>query len=294
MTKAKEFTINNEHLTIVIQGTGAEISSIKDTSSQEYIWQPGAEIWASHAPVLFPIIGALKNGTYSYKGTPYSVPKHGFIRNNENLKVLEHSKSRLQLHYIYSTETLKDYPFKFEFIISFTIKNKSVEVQHQVLNHGEEEMLFSLGGHPAFKCPLTCEENYQDYLLKFEYKETSKRYLIDANGLQSGEVTPFLNNEDAIELQHSLFKDDALIFKDLKSRLVSLEHKTNGKVLSVSFKDFNYLGIWAKTNGDFVCIEPWLGITDYADTSGDFEKKEGILTLAAGETFNASYSIEIH
>src|SRR5690606_29439303 len=139
MLKPSEFTIKNEHLTIVIQSTGAEISSIKDTNSQEYMWQADPKIWGSHAPVLFPIIGALKDSTYRYNATQYSVPKHGFIRGNENLKVLEHSKSKLQLHYTYSTETLKDYPFKFEFIISFTVKDKSLEVHHQVINHGEQE-----------------------------------------------------------------------------------------------------------------------------------------------------------
>src|SRR5690606_2723687 len=152
MLKPSEFTIKNEHLTIVIQSTGAEISSIKDTNSQEYMWQADPKIWSSDAPVLFLIIGALKDGTYSYNGTQYSVPKHGFIRSIESLKVLDHSKSKLQLHYTYSTETLKDYPFKFEFIISFIIKDKSLDVHHHVINHGYHEMLFSLRGHPAFKC----------------------------------------------------------------------------------------------------------------------------------------------
>ena len=294
MSKPSEYTISNEHLTIVIQSTGAESSSIKDTNSKEYMWQGDPMIWGSYAPVLFPIIGALKNGTYNYNGTQYSVPKHGFIRNNENLIVREHSKSKLQLQYTYSSQTLKDYPFKFEFIISFTIKDKSLEVHHKVINHGDQEMLFSLGGHPAFKCPLSSEENYHDYFLKFEHHENSKRHLIDENGLQNGNSIPFFNGENTMELEHSLFKDDALIFKDLKSRKVSLEHKTNGRVLSVSFKDFNYLGIWAKTNGDFVCIEPWLGITDHANSSGDFKQKEGILTLDGREIFNASFTIEIN
>jgi galactose mutarotase-like enzyme len=293
MDKSEEFTINNEHLSVV-QKTGAEISSIKNTDSKEYIWQAKPEVWSSHAPVLFPIIGALKDGTFTYKGSIYSVPKHGIIRNNKNLKVLKHTKNTLELQYSYSQETLKDYPFKFEFIIGFVLKDNCIEVQHKVINHGDGQMLFSLGGHPAFNCPLNPNENYRDYVLKFQHKETSKRHLIDHNGLQNGQTIDFLNDQDTIELEHSLFKDDALIFKDLKSRLVSLQHKTNGKQVSVSFSDFNYLGIWAKTNGDFICIEPWLGVTDHAEGNGDFEKKEGILTLEAGKTFNASYTIEIH
>ena len=293
MSKSNKYTIQNEHLEIVIQGTGAEISSIKDNDGLEYIWQAEPKIWGSHAPVLFPIIGALKNGTYTYKGHQYSISKHGFIRNNNNLQVVTHSKHMLQLQYAYNDETLKNYPFKFEFTISFVLRGKSLEVLHQVKNHDDKEMLFSLGGHPAFKCPLKATENYHDYVLKFEHKENSKRHLIDKNGLQNGQSRPFLTNEDTIELQHSIFKDDALIFKDLKSRRISLAHKTKGDVLRVSFEDFDYLGLWAKTDGNFVCIEPWLGVTDHVDTNGDFENKEGILTLGPGKTFKASFTIDI-
>lgn len=293
MTKQDEFTIENEYLTVVIQGIGAEISSIKDSGGQEYIWSADPDIWGSHAPVLFPIIGALNQGSFSYKGKEYTVPKHGFIRHNKNLKVLEHTSNLLRLHYTFSPQTLKDYPFKFEFIISFTLTNKTITVGHQVINHGATELLFSLGGHPAFKCPLNPEEQYEDYHLLFEHKETSSRHLIDENGLQNGKSVAFLKDTDTIALKHSLFKDDALIFKDLKSRKLSLVHKTKGTALSVQYDDFNYLGIWAKTNGDFVCIEPWLGITDRADFKGSLSEKEGIIALAAGGNFHAAYSIEI-
>lgn len=294
MTNQNEFTIKNEYLTIVVQRTGAEISSIRDSASKEYIWQAEPEIWGSSAPVLFPIIGALNGGKYSYNGKEYSVPKHGMIRNNQNLQLLEHSQNLLRLHYKYNPETLTDYPFKFEFVISFSIKDKTITIEHQVINHQEEELLFSLGGHPAFKCPLSPQEKYVDYHLQFEHNETSSRHLIDENGLQNGKSVPFLKNTDTIALAHSLFENDALIFKDLKSRKVSIVHKTNGKVLSVQFNDFNYLGIWAKTDGDFVCIEPWLGITDHANFHGDLREKEGIIPLAAGERFHATYTIEIH
>ncbi|WP_335965309.1 aldose 1-epimerase family protein [Galbibacter sp. PAP.153] len=294
MKNSEKLTIKNSHLEIKITKIGAEICNIKDQNGQEYMWQGDASIWDSHAPVLFPIIGALKNGSYLYEGKKYSIPKHGFIRNNENLSVTDHQEKSITFQYKYDEGTLKDYPFKFEFNITFSLEGKVLRIQHEIVNHGNNEMLFSLGGHPAFKCPLTETENYNDYELQFEKTENSDRHLINNEGLQNGKTAPFLENTDKIRLQHQLFKNDALIFKDLKSKQISLAHKTKGKILTVSYADFDYLGIWAKTNGDFVCIEPWLGITDNENIDGDFKKKEGLIKLEGNKSFEATFSITIH
>jgi galactose mutarotase-like enzyme len=156
-------------------------------------------------------------------------------------------------------------------------------------------MYFSLGGHPAFKCPVHENENYDDYILEFEHTETSKTHLINMeNGLISSKTKSVFNDSNSIPLKHDLFNEDALIFKDLKSKKVTLKSNKNGDILSVSYHDFPYLGIWAKPNGNYVCIEPWLGIADSETTNQNFKEKEGILTLDANKTFKAAYNIEIH
>jgi galactose mutarotase-like enzyme len=156
-------------------------------------------------------------------------------------------------------------------------------------------MYFSVGGHPAFKCPVFENEDYEDYFLEFECSETSKTHLINMeNGLISSLSIPLFNKSNNIPLTHDLFNDDALIFKDLKSKKVILKSKLYGNILSVSYYDFPFLGIWAKPNGNYVCIEPWLGIADNENTNQDLKTKEGILKLKAGNTFKASYTIEIH
>ncbi|MCW3785316.1 aldose 1-epimerase family protein [Plebeiibacterium sediminum] len=287
-------TIENNFLTVEITHKGAEICSIKSKkTNQEFMWDANPDIWGSHAPVLFPIIGMLKDEHYQYKGKTYNIPKHGFIRNNELLKVEQQSQDSITLKYAYDDESLKMYPFKFIFHINFMLVDNTLHVNHKVENIGDEEMLFSLGGHPGFKCPLKENESYTDYYIEFEHEETAPNWTLASNGLLSGKSEPLLSNTSILPLHESLFDNDALILKNLKSRKASLKNKNNNTVLSVSYPDFNYLGIWAKPAAPFVCIEPWLGITDADATDGQFESKEGILKLLPKDSFTANFNISI-
>ncbi|HSF55478.1 MAG TPA: hypothetical protein VLA71_17110, partial [Algoriphagus sp.] len=102
-----------------------------------------------------------------------------------------------------------------------------------------------------------------------------------------------LDETKEIPLHGHLFDRDALIFKQLKSREVSLSHRQRGPVVKLEFEDFDYLGIWAKPGAPFVCLEPWLGIADSADHSGLLAEKEGIRMLAPGETETKTFRIWI-
>lgn len=290
----KKVTISNNFLTVSIKKEGAEICSITNRKGTEYMWDANPVVWGSNAPVLFPVIGSLKDKKFFYNGQEFYTPKHGFIRYNENLKIENQTETSVTFVYTYSKETLAIYPFKFSFKITFSLSENSLSVHHTIENMGDDTMYFSLGGHPAFKCPLLPDESYDDYLLLFETEETCDTYLLDSAGLQSGKTMPLLKGDNILRLQHKLFENDALILKNPVSRKVSLCHETKGPVITVSFSDFNYLGIWAKPDGDFVCIEPWLGITDTADSNGDFTTKEGNIKLPAKAIFEAGFTIDIH
>ncbi|WP_203258911.1 aldose 1-epimerase family protein [Hyunsoonleella ulvae] len=288
-------SIKNDKLKIAVKNIGAElceISSLKHNT--QFMWDANPSVWGSFAPNLFPIIGALKNNIYNFEGNTYTLPKHGFIRHNKAITLIEHTENSLTFALIYNTDTLKIYPFKFEFQITFKLIDNNIKVQHTIKNSDDKTIYFSLGGHPAFKCPVFEGETYEDYYLEFEQPETSKIHLIDmSNGMISDDTKLMLNNSNILRLTHELFEADALIFKDLKSRKVTLKSKTRGTILSVSYPDFNYLGIWAKPTGNYVCIEPWLGIADAVNTNQDFKTKEGIIALPKNEIFKASYTIEI-
>lgn len=287
-------TLENEILKIGVSELGAELCQIQSKASgKEYMWDANPDIWGSYAPVLFPVIGAVKNGYVLIKGKEYKVPRHGFIRNNPNVKLLEETGNSLTYGLKFSEKTLAIYPYEFEFLITFSLEGNKITVSHKIMNHGKETMLFSLGGHPAFKCPVNDGEVYEDYYLEFEKTENASTWLLTKDGLVGNETKPMIENSNILALDSGLFDDDALIFKHLHSKSVSLKSKKSGQVLRVDYSDFSYLGIWAKPNAHFVCIEPWLGIADTSDSDQNFETKEGILKLDAGKTFSATFSVEL-
>lgn len=289
------FTLANDLLEISVKKVGAELCNITSAQNKtEFMWQANPAVWANHAPNLFPIVGGLKNNTFFFEGQPYEMTKHGFIRNNENIELIEQTIDTLTFKLTYNEKTLKYYPFKFEYFVKYVLKDNKLAITYSVKNLDDKAILFSVGGHPAFTCPVFENESYSDYYLEFEKIENSKTHLLDmANGLVSLNTAPVFNNSNKIELSHNLFVNDALIFKDLKSKKISLKSKLTGTILSLDYEDFDYLGIWAKPNGDFVCIEPWLGIADSVDTNQEFNTKEGIIRLDVNNTFEATYGIEI-
>ena len=290
------YTLENRKLKIGIKKIGAELYQISSINNRnEFMWDANPAIWANHAPNLFPIIGALKEDSYRFENKKYTMTKHGFIRNNKDIALHEKTNDSLTFKLSQNESTLKSYPFKFEFYITYKLTDNKIDIIHTIKNCDKQSLYFSLGGHPAFKCPVYNDENYDDYFIEFEHEENSVRHLINMEtGLISSKTKPVFNNSNKIPLTHDLFNEDALIFKDLKSRKVTLKSDTYGAILSISYKEFPYLGIWAKPNGNYVCIEPWLGIADYEDTNQELKTKEGILSLEANKSFTASYTIEIH
>jgi galactose mutarotase-like enzyme len=289
-----QHTISNSQLKVSIFDKGTEISSLKSVQSgTEYMWNGDPAIWGSHAPVLFPAIGSFKDDECTINGKVYNIPKHGFIRNNEDIALSHKTESALHFTLNYSEKTLAVFPFKFKFYISFELYGKKLVISHKVENLDDQEIHFSLGAHPAFKCPINNDEEYADYYLEFEKTEHAERTLLSPNGLISNETELILDNTNILNLTPTLFKDDALIFKNLKSKKVRLKSRTSDQVLTVSYSDFKYLGIWAKPNAPFICIEPWIGIADHENTDGDYLKKDGLIVLPKAEVFEASYEVEI-
>ena len=286
--------LENEFLSVGIKSIGAELCSIVNKlTGKEYMWQGDPAFWASHAPILFPIIGALKNDTYFVEGKEYHLPKHGFFRNNEAVVLKRHENDHLVFSLKFSEETLEAYPFKFEFEVSFILKGKSLEVKHEVFNLDEEPIYFSVGGHPAFNVPLFPGETYEDYYLEFDQKMELKTAVLSKDGLISNKSETILNDENKIHLRKDLFNNDALIFVAIPSKNINLVSEHSGKILTVEYSDFENLGIWAKPNAPYVCIEPWLGIADFEDTDQDLKNKKGINKLMPSQIFSATYTILI-
>jgi galactose mutarotase-like enzyme len=282
--------IENQFLKVEVIEKGAELNSIWQKKHQmEYLWNGDPSYWAKKSPVLFPIVGTLKNNEYFFDNKAYSLGRHGFAR-EKLFRVTKESPELLEFSLTEDEETLARYPFRFEFRIQYQLKYEELAVSYLVHNSGDKEMYFSVGAHPAFKLPLVSGTKYEDYYLEFNSPEDSGRWPISPDGLIEAEPVPLLNNSRRLKLTKELFEKDAIVFKNLHSDKVELASGNTGRGVEMSFTGFPYLGIWAAKNADFVCIEPWCGIADSVQADQQLVHKEGIQKLAPGGNFNRTWT----
>lgn len=282
----------NDKLSVTIAKAGAELQHVKHKENGlEYMWSGDPNYWAKHSPVLFPIVGALKNNEYLFGGKPYELGRHGFARERE-FQVYEHGETSVSFRLDSDEETFKVYPFEFQLILNYVLHENELSVEYLVINKGAGDMFFSVGGHPAFKVPLANDLSYEDYYLEFAQAENAPRWPIAAGGLIQPSAEPFPYNGNRIDLTKELFAKDAIVFKDLKSTTVTLKSDKSPNGLEFDYTGFPFLGIWAAPQADFVCIEPWCGIADSVDTTQNLPEKEGINRLAEGESFSRTWKVK--
>lgn len=279
-------TISNSTISASIKHAGAELFSLKNNDNKEYIWEGNPDFWAKHSPILFPIVGTLKNNTYTIEGKEYQLPRHGFARDME-FQLAEKTKNSAVFSLESNSETLKKYPFEFELQLIYTLENTSLHIEYKVINKSGKKLPFSIGAHPAIALP----ENFKNYAFEFEKEEVLKYYLLE-NDLISNKTKVLETTNGTIPLNYKLFKNDALIFKTLESKSLTILEKSK-PYINVDFKDFPSLGLWTKDQAPFICIEPWLGYSDKSENSGDLFEKEGILILDSDQTFNSKFTITI-
>lgn len=286
-------TLSNSAITVTIADKGAELQSIYNNQNQlEYLWNGDPAAWAKRSPVLFPIIGELKDKSYFYKGQKFQLDRHGFARDMQ-FTVTDKDETSITFSITDTEKTLSVYPFKFKFSVKYTLVENTLQVSYIVENTGSDTMYFSVGGHPAFKVPLEDGIAFEDYQLVFNEKEIAGRWPLSAEGLIKREATPFLVNESVLPLKKELFASDAIVLIGLKSTSVTIESLKSQHGLTVSFEGFPYLGIWEAKGGDFLCIEPWCGIADSVNATGNIDEKEGIRVLQPTEAFVASFYITL-
>lgn len=279
-------TISNLNVKAQIKHLGAELFSLKNNANKEFIWDGNAAFWGKHSPVLFPIIGTLKNNMYYYQGKEYYLSRHGFAREME-FQLIEKSENSATFSLNSSTETRKVYPFDFELQICYSLEENKLNIDYKIFNNNDSILPFSIGAHPAFALP----KSFEDYALSFNRNEVLTSYQLE-NDLLSDTTEIIEMTDNKVPLRYSLFKKDALIFKKLQSKSITiLEHKN--PLLRIRFDNFPNLGIWTKNNAPFLCIEPWLGYSDTADSIGNIIEKEGIQLLEAKQSMNCNFSIEI-
>ncbi|MFB3170076.1 aldose 1-epimerase family protein [Neobacillus sp. 179-C4.2 HS] len=284
--------IENDWLKVDVLRHGAEVRKVMHKKNAlDYMWTGDEAYWGRVSPVLFPIVGRLKEDHYELDGKTYKMSQHGFLR-DVKFDVAEQTSTTVSFVFESLGRFVHVYPYEFKATIRYRLIEDSLIVQWQILNANKEEMYFSIGAHPAFRIPLVENETIEDYHLNFtpaanknvmEYE--LRNSLIHEKGI--------VNNLSTIQLKNALFANDALIYSNIDR--LALVSKQSSHGVEVIFQGFPFVGIWSKyiepdgTIAPFVCIEPWYGIADTYDTTGNLKEKFGVNKLGAGETFQAEY-----
>ena len=277
----------------VLDSTGGELIGYQK-DGVEYVWQGDPAYWAGHAPVLFPIVGALKDGSIRIGGAICNIPKHGAARKREFVMDQKADDSAV-FSLRADAQSFAMYPFRFLLSVTHQLLQHGFQTTYTVKNEDDRDMPFCIGGHPAFRCPLNSGEGFEDYALIFEKKETVPAIYTDGGTLiNRNSAVQLMKDENQIPLRYSDFDQDAFILDGLVSREVKLLHKTNGKGLKLSFDGFSALGVWTppKKNAPFLCLEPWAGLPAFPDETGEFLDKPYAMVLKPGEAKHFHYAME--
>jgi galactose mutarotase-like enzyme len=284
-------TIRATGLTATINPLGAQLSVLRDAAQRDLLWNGDPAVWAGRAPLLFPIVGMLVGGQYRSGDHTYALPRHGFAR-NRRFTVAEAGPTGVTFRLSADAQTLAVYPFRFELEVNFSIQGASLAVTSWIRNRGAADMPASLGYHPAFAWPLPYGEDRAAHFIEFECDEPAPLRRLDGNGLLTPEhlATPIANRR--LTLRDELFANDALVLDQIASRTVTYGSDV-GPRIAVSFPGVPYLGVWSKPGAQFICIEPWQGVTDPQGFKGDLKDKPGTLLLPPGGAAAVGMSITL-
>jgi galactose mutarotase-like enzyme len=273
-----------------IHPEGAELQSLKSVETGlEYMWEGNAAHWGKYSPVLFPIVGSLKHDSYFFEGNKYSLPRHGLAR-VRTFAVEQMSDTKAVFTLEADEESMKVYPFSFRFQLIYELVSNSILCTYVVHNPGSTLLWFSVGGHPAFRVPIIERSHYEDHYLQFDKDEPLQRWhLLD--GLISDQTSLLNTTAGRLPLHPSLFYEDAIVLKNLRSSMVTLASTKHAHGLDFDFSGFPYLGIWAAKDAPFVCIEPWCGHADTVDHNQQLIEKPGIESLEAGGYWERTWKV---
>lgn len=289
-----KYKISNEQISIEINQMGAELTALIDNKSGvNYLWDGNPAFWKRTSPILFPIVGSLKNQQYGYDGNMYSMSQHGFARDME-FDVVSQTKDTIFFRLNATEDTKKVYPFEFILEIGYCLRENSVEVIWSVSNADNKTMYFSIGGHPAFMCPIDNDTKQTDYYIQFHDCEKLVCRKINENGLALEGLEPIELVESKLRISEHLFDNDALVIEDNQTHKVSLLTPDKTPYITVSF-EAPLFGVWspAKKNAPFICIEPWYGRCDGDNFNGSLQDREWGNTLEVGQNFKQSYYISL-
>lgn len=275
-------SISSGDLTARIAPRGAELVSLTDAEGRELMSDGDPAFWSGRAPILFPIVGRLRDDSYRLGDKSYSLPQHGFARRMD-FTVTAQDPDAVRFRLVDTPETQAVYPFAFVLDMAFHLDGPRLNVIATIGNPGSTQMPASFGFHPAFAWPLPYGAPREDHRITFPEDEPAALRAIVPGGLIGQETIPSPVKDRTLMLDDAHFANDALIWDRLESRALRYGAST-GPALDIAFPDTEWLGLWSKPGARFVCIEPWAGMADPDGFDGDFMEKPGVFAVAPGES----------
>ncbi|MBL8689126.1 MAG: aldose 1-epimerase family protein [Rhodospirillaceae bacterium] len=281
-------TLSAEGASAVVAGDGAELRSWRPKGGPELMWPGDPAHWPFWAPILFPIVGYLKDDTYRWRGRAYRMFRHGFTRFKPFARVLSDSH-QVTWTLVDDEQTRAEYPFAFRLTLDYELSATTLDVGFAVENRGQEPMPYAAGFHPAFNWPFAGGAR-EDYRVEFDADEATAIPAITATGLVRRSSRPSPLTGRRLDLRPELFADGAFVFPDARSCEMTFAAK-DGSALVMTAEGFPHLVVWAKPAAPYVSLEAWSGHSDYEDTNGDFATKPSMHLLPPGET--AQHSVRL-
>lgn len=280
----KLITIKSEQIKVTISSKGAEIQSILDRNGIERMYDGDPRFWANRAPILFPVAGGMKDDGYEWQGKWYHMPKHGFIRPLEwQVESVEDDRVTFLLQ-----EKNEGFPFEYDLRASFSVIENRLDVRFTVTNRDQQPFCFSIGSHEAYATPGGIEK----YEIVFDEEETLAHSVLDG-ALNTHETVTIADQTKVLPLKYEYFAVDALVFRSLKSRGVTLRSPHHNRTIRVDYPDCPFLLLWTKPGAPYICIEPWCNGPDFVDAPKEIDKKPGFMRVDAGETVSCRHMITV-
>lgn len=278
--------LKNKDITVHISEIGAEMHRIT-AKDKEILWCRDPKVWSQSAPILFPICGRLREERYTLNGKEYHLPIHGFAHNTR-FSVAEQSDTHVRLFITDTEETLQNYPFHFEFSVSYTLTDHTVEVEFATQNKGNSTLYYSLGGHYGF----ALADEITNYELAFDRLLSLDRQILDgAFFLRQTECV--LKQRSVLPLSYKICDNDTYAFLNISERACVLRRKGAPSGIRVEYPDSPHLMLWTLPGQKYICVEPWNGSADFVDGSTEISKKQDIISLGMNQTHTVRHKIII-
>lgn len=285
-------TLKNEVLTAAIDQKGAQLCSVKGKDGTEYIWQADPKVWGRHAPLLFPVIGRLKDSQYTLEGKTYTIGAHGFAR-DAMFEVVEQSETSVSLRITDSPETLEKWPFAFALTVTFALDGDKLRKTCQVENRSDRTMYYELGSHDGFNAPNCSGEQMSDWAVRLPGVDTLEPYGMNESCMLTVKERKLPLEHGRIPLKPMTYGLDTIVLSDLPCRTAQLVDGNDRVRVTMEFEDYDYLALWTMDmheDTNYVCIEPWTTLPDAEFVGRDLTEKAGIRALAAGQSEQRTYT----